>query len=98
MEIEPSVHDLSFSGQVPQSHIQISRDRAHQLLLCECVGAQSLRLFTTQCTDPPRLFCPWDYLSRQEYWSELPFPPPAHLPNSGIKHTSPALAGRFFTV
>ena len=53
MEIEPSVHDLSFSGQVPQSHIQISRDRAHQLLLCECVGAQSLRLFTTQCTDPP---------------------------------------------
>ena len=29
--------------------------------------------------------------SRQEYWSGLPFPPPGHLPNPGIKPTSPAL-------
>ena len=28
--------------------------------------------------------------SRQEYWSELPFPSPGDLPNSGIKLTSPA--------
>jgi len=38
--------------------------------------------------------------SRQEYWSELPFPPPGHLPDPGIKPVSlvsPALAGRFFT-
>ena len=38
--------------------------------------------------------------SRQEYWSELPFPPPGDLPDPGIKTvslTSPALAGRFFT-
>ena len=37
---------------------------------------------------------------RQEYWSELPFPTPGDLPNSGIKHVSlasPALAGGFFT-
>ena len=37
---------------------------------------------------------------RQEYWSGLPFPPPGHLPDSGIKPTSPAspiFAGRFFT-
>ena len=27
--------------------------------------------------------------SRQEYWSGLPFPPPADLPASGIRHTSP---------
>ena len=53
MEIEPSVHDLSCSGQVPQSHIQISRDRAHQVLPCVCARAQLLRLFATQCTDPP---------------------------------------------
>ena len=33
----------------------------------------------------------------QEYWSDLPFPPPRDLPNPGIKLTSPALAGRFFT-
>ena len=44
MEIEPSVHDLSFSGRVPQFHIQISRDRAHQVLLCVCAcsAAQTL--------------------------------------------------------
>ena len=35
--------------------------------------------------------------SRQEYWSGLPFPPPGDLPNPGIKPTSPALAGGFFT-
>ena len=34
---------------------------------------------------------------RQEYWKELPFPSPGNLPNSGIEHASPALAGGFFT-
>ena len=36
--------------------------------------------------------------SRQEYWSGLPFPPPVDLPDPGIEPTSPALAGRFFTM
>ena len=38
-------------------------------------------------------------LSRQEYWSRLPFPTQGYLSNPGIKSTSlvsPALAGRFF--
>ena len=35
--------------------------------------------------------------SRQEYWSELPCPPPGDLPKSKIGSTSPALAGGFFT-
>ena len=38
--------------------------------------------------------------SRGEYWSELPFPTPRDLPNSGIEPAStvsPALASRFFT-
>ena len=39
--------------------------------------------------------------SRQDYWSELPCPPPGDLPpNPGIKPgslRSPALAGKFFT-
>ena len=38
--------------------------------------------------------------SRQEYQSGLPFPPPGHLPNLGIKLKSlpsPAQAGGFFT-
>ena len=39
-------------------------------------------------------------ISRQEYWSGLPFPSPGDLPNSGIKPASltfPTLAGGFFT-
>ena len=39
-------------------------------------------------------------LSRQEYWSGLPFPPPGDLPGPGIElvsSASPALAGGFFT-
>ena len=38
--------------------------------------------------------------SRQEYWSELPFPSPGDLPNPGIQPASlksPAFAGGFFT-
>ena len=30
-------------------------------------------------------------------WSGLPFPSPGDLPDPGINHTSPILAGRFFT-
>ena len=30
-------------------------------------------------------------ISRQEYWSGLPFPPPGDLPDPGIKPMSPAL-------
>ena len=39
-------------------------------------------------------------ISRQEYWSGLPCPPPGNLPYSGIEPTSltyPALTGGFFT-
>ena len=41
-------------------------------------------------------------LSRQEYWSELPCPPPGDLPNPEIEPVpaslkSPALAGGFVT-
>ena len=40
-------------------------------------------------------------LSRKEYWNGLPCPPPGDLLAPGIKPsslTSPALAGRFFTI
>ena len=39
--------------------------------------------------------------TRQKYWSGLPCPPPADLPNPGIEPKSllsPALAGGFFTI
>ena len=63
-----------------------------------CVSAkllQSCLTFATQwavaCRAP---------LSRQEYWSGLPRPPPCDLPHPGINPASlmsPALAGGFFT-
>ena len=61
--------------------------------VCMCVHAQSC---STLC-DP--MGCSME-LSRQEYWSELPFPPPGDLPNPGtelVLHASPTQAGRFFT-
>ena len=36
-------------------------------------------------------------ISRQEYWTGLPFPTPEDLPDPEIEPTSLALAGRFFT-
>ena len=35
--------------------------------------------------------------SRQEYWSELPFPSPGNLLEPRIEPASPSLTGRFFT-
>ena len=38
--------------------------------------------------------------SRQEYWSELPCPPPRDLPDPGVEPVSlmsPVLAGELFT-
>ena len=40
-------------------------------------------------------------VSRQKYWSRLPFPPSRDLPDPGTESmspASPALAGRFFTI
>ena len=49
-----------------------------------------IRLFATLWTKahqaPPSLG-----FSRQEYWSELPFPSPGELPDSGIEPMPPAL-------
>ena len=63
-----------------------------------CPVANSRLTACNPCTVAHR--APLFIFSRQEYWSELPFPPPGHLPDPGIKLTSrmfPALAGRFFT-
>ena len=51
-------------------------------------------LWTVACQAPLSMG-----VSRQEYWSGLPFPPPEDLPDSTIEPASltfPALAGKFF--
>ena len=50
-------------------------------------------LWTMACQTPLSLG-----FSRQEYWSELPFPPPGHFPRPGIEPSSPALVVGFFFV
>ena len=62
-----------------------------------CVLAQSC-LFVTAWTVARQAPCLG--FSRQEYWRELPFPPPGDLSNPGTEPESPAsptLAGSFFT-
>ena len=60
----------------------------------------------SHCTDVWLSVTPWTVLhqaplsvgfSRQEYWSELSFPPPGDLPNPGIKLGSPKLMHGFTT-
>ena len=65
--------------------------------VCVCVCAQVLSYahLSAACQAPLSM-----EFSRQEYRSELPFPPPGHLPYLGIEPTSPVspeLAGGFFT-
>ena len=59
--------------------------------------ATSLQLCLTHC-DPMECSLQSVGFSRQEYWTELPFPSPGNCPNPGIKSTSlmsPTLAGGF---
>ena len=49
-----------------------------------------VRLFATLWTEAYQAPLSMGF-SRQEYWSELPFPSPGHLPDPGIKPGSPGL-------
>ena len=54
--------------------------------MCPCaVMSDSVIPCTVACQAPLPL-----KFSRQEYWSELPLPPPGDLPNPGIELISPA--------
>ena len=69
--------------------------------VCICVHAkslQSVQLFATQWTVAHQAPLSMG-LSRQEYWSGLPCPPPGNLPDPGVETAtliSPALTGGFF--
>ena len=57
-----------------------------------CMRAKSLQQCLTLCDpmgrQPTRFLRPWGF-SRQEYWSELPCPPPGDLYDPGTEHVSP---------
>ena len=52
-------------------------------LLSRSVVSDSAALWTVACQPPLSMA-----FSRQEYWSELPWPPPGAFPDSGIEPTS----------
>ena len=56
--------------------------------MCALSHFNHVRLFATPCTVAFQAPLPMEF-PRQEYWSELAFPPPGHLPNSGVEPTSP---------
>ena len=75
--------------------------KSHFSVHCVLSHFSHVRLFLTLWTLAIRLLWPWDWFSRQEYWSGLPCPPPGDLPDPGIKPVSlmsPELAGGFFTI
>ena len=89
------------SGEAPnstrlQERIEINLVLVQCLLSCfSCV-----RLFVTPWTLAHQAPLSMEF-SRQEYWSESPFPSPGDLPDLGIEPmspVSPVLASGFFTI
>ena len=76
--------------------------------MCVCVCVYARARAHSQSLSPTGLFTtPWTVacqvspsmgLSRQGYWSGLPFPTPRELHNPGTEPMSPPLAGGFFTI
>ena len=67
--------------------------------VCVLCSLSCVQLFVAQWTIAQQAALSMEF-SRQEYWSELPCPPPEDIPEPAIEPTSlvsPALAGGFFT-
>ena len=58
----------------------------------KCQSLSCVPLFVTPWTIAHQALLSME-LSRQEYWSRLPFPSPGDLPNPGTEFRSPALQG-----
>ena len=65
-------------------------------LILESAVLSCIWLFETPWTVAHKAFLSMGF-SRQEYWSELPFPTSGDLPHPEMELTSLAWAGRFFT-
>ena len=58
--------------------------------MCVCCSLSHVQLFAIPWTVAYQAPLSMEF-TRQEPWSELPFPSPGNLPNLGIEHGSPAL-------
>ena len=77
---------------------EMTKERSFELV-CVCYCFSHVQLFTTLWAAARQAPLSMGF-SRQEYWSELPFPPPGDLPDRGIEPGSfmSPLVGGFFTV
>jgi len=81
-------------------------ERYSTLIALFSLHSNSMHVCSLVAQSCPTLVTPWTVaplsmqFSRQEYWNELPFPPPGDLPDPEFEPkcpASPALAGGFFT-
>ena len=87
--------EIDHNNNTLNSIAKIRLHSAHMLSCFSCV-----QLFSTLWTVAHKAPLSMEF-SRQEYWSGQSFPYPGDLPNPSIAPTSltsPALAGRFFTI
>ena len=87
-DVEPAPSDLEDLAKIINEVLVLS---------CSAGSSSFAAPWTIACQAPSSMEFP-----RQEYWGQLPFPPPRDLPNPGIEAASPAspvssvLAGGFF--
>ena len=66
-----------------------------QSLYCCLVAKSGPALLQPYGLSPAKLLCQWDSLGKN---TGVGFPSPGDLPDLGIEPTSPAMAGKFFTI
>ena len=71
---------MNFNGELLLCFVFLKT--VHELVLSSSVVSSSLRPCTVACQAPLSV-----EFSKQEYWRGLPFPPPGHFPDPGIKPT-----------
>ena len=102
--MHPSVHNSTIYNSQDTETTQVSTDGWIYVCVYVCIYIYTHTHIYGMCT---KLFqsCPTFVIlsiialqlplsmgfSRGEYWSGLPWPPPGHLPDPGIKPVSPAL-------
>ena len=80
-----ATHSCILAWRIPWTEEPIKDPTVHSIQLLSRV-----RLFATPWTVAHQALLSMG-LSRQEYWSGLPFPSPGDLPDPGIEPRSPAL-------
>ena len=97
-ETVETVSDFNFGGSKITAEGDCSHEIKRRLLLGRKVMT-NLLLLLSRFSHVWLFATPWTVayqapsmrFSKQEYWSELPFPSPEDIPNPGIKPSSPSL-------